>query len=229
MTYIQDFINLFFPNICNICGRQLFRHEILICNVCKDELPYTNFHKYATNPVDMTFWGRVELNKATSYLFYTKGEIVKRILHSIKYRGNKTLAMEMGRLFGINIKEEKIFKDIDFIIPVPLHPKKLKQRGYNQSELIANGLAKSIETKVIPDLLIKTTNTNTQTKKNRYERWENSENIYTLYNNIMLKNKNILIVDDVLTTGATLEACCQAFNEAQVKSINVATLAFAPA
>ncbi len=200
----------------------------MICNVCKSELPYTNFHKYKTNPVDMTFWGRVEITKAISYLFYTKGEIVKSILHSIKYRGNKSLATEMGKLFGLYLKEENLFEEIDYIIPVPLHSKKLQQRGYNQSELIAKGIATTFEKPVITDALFKTTNTSTQTKKTRYERWINSENMYSVCNELLLENKNILIIDDVLTTGATLEACCLAFKDTKVKSLNIATLAFAP-
>ncbi len=228
MSYIQDFINLFFPNTCNICGRQLFHHENLICTVCKSELPYTNFHKYNMNPVEMSFWGRIEINKATSFLLYTKGDMVKTILHSIKYKGNKPLAIEMGRIFGLHLKENNIFNSIDVIIPVPLHPKKLNKRGYNQSELIAEGISSILDISVVREGLYKNTNTSTQTRKNRYERWINSENMYTVCNASTFENKNILLVDDVLTTGATLEACCIAFKNLKVESLNIATLAYAP-
>ena len=227
MSFIKSFIKLFFPEVCCICDRGLLTHEQIICSVCKHGLPLTNFHQYNKNPVELTFWGRVDIQKATSFLLYTKGDTVKNILHSIKYKNNTLLAEEMGRQFGISIKVNDIFNHIDIIIPVPLHHKKLLKRGYNQSELIANGISRVINKPVINNILYKTTNTSTQTKKNRYERWENAENIYALYNGDSLNGKNILLIDDVLTTGATLEACCQAFKNSNIKSLNIATLAYA--
>ncbi|MCW3788779.1 ComF family protein [Plebeiibacterium sediminum] len=227
MSYLKSFTRLFFPEVCSICGRGLFSHEQIICSVCKLNLPLTNFHQYNKNPVELTFWGRVDIQKATSFLLYTKGEIVKNILHSIKYRNNRLLAEEMGRQFGLVINESNIFNHIDMIIPVPLHHKKLLKRGYNQSELIANGVGKVLDKPIETNILYKTADTSTQTKKTRYERWENAENIYALLNESSLNDKNILLIDDVLTTGATLEACCLAFKNTNVKSINIATLAYA--
>ncbi len=227
MSYLKHFANLFFPHVCCTCGKGLFTHENLICTNCKQNLPYTNFHHFNKNPVELTFWGRVDIEKATSYLLYTKGEIVKNILHNIKYRNNKLLAEEIGRLFGITLMESKIFAHVDYIIPVPLHPKKMISRGYNQSELIAKGISRSLNIPMINNALYKTKNTSTQTKKHRYERWLNADNIYILTNSALFANKNILLVDDVLTTGATLESCCLAFKNTNIKTLNIATVAFA--
>ncbi|MCW3804453.1 ComF family protein [Plebeiibacterium marinum] len=175
----------------------------------------------------MTFWGRTPIDKATSLLLYTKGDKTKQILHSIKYRNNIALAEEMGKMIAHNLSESNLFSTIDYIIPVPLHPAKLNKRGYNQSEIISNGISKITKIPVETDILFKTLNTSTQTKKNRFERWKNAENIYELRNSSKIKGKKILLIDDVLTTGATLEACATALHLAEISGLSIITLAYA--
>ncbi|MGQ1787362.1 MULTISPECIES: ComF family protein [unclassified Saccharicrinis] len=169
----------------------------------------------------------MDIEKVVSFMLYTKGSMVKYILHAIKYGNKKELGYELGKLYSQELLEVNYFNNIDYLIPVPLHPKKLAKRGYNQSEWIAKGLAENISGKVMPDNLYKRIYTTSQTNKGRYKRWENIANSFDVRNPSILENKKVLLVDDVLTTGATLEAC--ASNLAKIKGtrIFVATLAYA--
>ncbi|MEJ6735526.1 MAG: phosphoribosyltransferase family protein [Flavobacteriales bacterium] len=188
-------------------------------------LPKTNFHKDKDNPVNKVFWGRVDVEMASSFYLFSKKSKVQNLLHNLKYRGVKEVGSVLGELFGFELNNSKFYKDIDFIVPVPLHQNKLKKRGYNQSEWIAIGLSKSMKVPVNIDSLYRRSDSETQTKKSRYKRWENVGEIFGLANN-NLEGKRILLVDDVVTTGATIEACAQLLIQQNCKVL-VATIAYA--
>ncbi|RLD64076.1 MAG: ComF family protein [Bacteroidetes bacterium] len=224
--WINDLINLFYPNICQSCGNALKQQEYVICISCQLRLPKTGFHMHEENPVSRVFWGRVNIKAATSFLFFSKQGKVQNLIHQLKYRRQKDVGIELGRIFGKDLQQSPHFTNIDFIIPVPLHPKKLSKRGYNQSLVIAEGLKKSMGIEIFTGLQRKT-HSSTQTKKSRYQRWENVKDIFEIINPEKLENKNILLIDDVLTTGATLEACAAVLSEVPNITISIATLAYA--
>ncbi len=225
--YINDFFELFFPSLCTTCETRLKVNEHNLCFDCWQDLPVTNFHINSENKVAQLFWGRVRIENSSSYFSYKKGSRYQKLIHCIKYKGMKELGYEIGQRYGYILKESKNFQNLDLIIPVPLHPKKLKLRGYNQSEWIAMGISDSLEIPVSADNLYRKTFTSTQTRKNRFERWQNVEGIFGIKKPNEYRGKHILLVDDVITTGSTLEACAfQLLNIENVK-VSVATLAFA--
>ena len=225
--HVDDLLELFFPELCVTCGERLLSHEKYVCLNCWKDLPQTHFHLEAENKVAQLFWGRVQIENATSFFTYRKGSRYQQLIHFIKYKGLKELGYETGRRFGFELNESAEFRSVDWIIPVPLHPKKLKRRGYNQSEWIARGIADAMQKPVSTDNLIRKIFTSTQTRKNRFERWQNVEGIFDIAQPEDFENKHILLIDDVVTTGSTLEAC--AFQLLKIKNtkVSIATLAFA--
>jgi ComF family protein len=225
--WITDFFNLFFPNTCYSCGDVLVSGENIICTQCNYNLPRTNYHINPDNPVSMVFWGRVNINIATSFLFFNKGGKVQKLLHELKYKGKTEVGYELGKLFGCELINSQYFNNTDIVVPVPLHPKKQKLRGYNQSDFIAMGIGHSLNAEFLTQYLIRNTFTETQTNKSRYSRWKNVDGKFSVKNSAKLNGKNILLVDDVLTTGATLEACAQELLKIPKVNVSVATLAYA--
>lgn len=224
--YIKDFFNLIFPDLCVVCNRHLVSQEKLICISCLYNLPKTNFHKEIDNPVSQLFWGRAKIEYATAYYFFNKGGQYQNMMHKFKYHGVKEIGYVLGRSFGAQIKNS-FFKKVDVVIPVPLHQSKLKKRGYNQSELIAEGLSESLQKKLDTKNLIRTIATTTQTRKSRFDRWKNVEKIFKVKNPGQITGKHILLVDDVVTTGSTLEACANVILEIPETKVSIATLAVA--
>jgi ComF family protein len=222
---INDFINLIFPKLCCACNNALLKSENIICLNCIVSLPKTNFHLETNNPVNKVFWGRVQVEMATSFYLFSKKGKVQRLLHHLKYKGVKEVGTVVGELMGYDLKESPHFKQIDFIIPVPLHRNKLKKRGYNQSECIAKGISNSMGIPINIQTLFRKVDSQTQTKKSRYKRWENVGEIFGVSDK-ELDGKNVLLVDDVVTTGATLEACAQILIQHNCK-IYIATIAYA--
>lgn len=227
MKFIQDFIALFYPDLCLICLNNLLKHEECICTSCLYQTPKTNHFKINENEVKKLFWGRIELeNAAALFTFNTDGN-TKKLIHHLKYQQGKNVGTFLGRQLAYAIKDSKFFKDIDLIIPVPLHPKKQKLRGYNQSNFIAKGIKEILKININKKALIRIVNTDSQTKKKRFSRWENMINSFSLKNTKGLKNKHILIIDDVITTGSTLEACAQKLLEIEGVKVSIATIAVA--
>lgn len=224
---IEDFFNLFYPKLCAACGAHLLQQEELVCTQCLYNLPKTNYHRIEENPVEQVFWGRAEIAAATAYFFFEKDSRFAKIIHQLKYRGMKEIGIEMGRIFGAELKETSRFNEVDLIIPVPLHWKKQKKRGYNQSELIASGIAESMGKPIDTDILYRAVETETQTRKSRYRRWENVENIFRVRSADKITGKHILLVDDVITTGSTLESCATTLLKEKNTKVSVATLAMA--
>lgn len=224
---LSDIVELFFPDLCVTCGDRLVSQEKYLCMICWSDLPVTNFHLNAGNKVAQLFWGRTEVENATSFFSYKKGSRYQQLIHFIKYKGLKELGFEAGRKFGFVLNDSKAFCTVDIIIPVPLHPKKKKERGFNQSDWIAHGIAESLKKPVSVDNLTRKVFTSTQTRKNRFERWQNVEGIFSINNPEELKGKHVLLIDDVVTTGSTLEACAFHLHKLDNTKVSIATLAFA--
>lgn len=224
---ITDALSLFFPQSCEVCGDVLVYGEKVICLSCLSEIPRTNFHLHSGNTLEKVFWGRTRLERVSAYFHYTKGSAYQKLLHRLKYEGRKEIGYEIGRLYGAELKSTGVFSDVDYLIPIPLHPKKEKKRGYNQSLQIANGLAESLGIPVRPDLIRRTHFTDTQTNKSRIERWENVSEIFSVQDSNALTDKHLVLVDDVITTGATIEACSEVINAAARCKISAISMAVA--
>lgn len=223
----EDFIALVYPRSCLCCGEIMQQHEEHICNYCYLSLPRSQFHLQENNPVEKLFYGRVPVFAAASYYLFNKQSGIQKLLHDIKYKGNRRLAQAIGRWYGAELKASERFGDIDCIVPVPLHAKKLKQRGYNQSEVFAKGLGEAMKSEVNVTDLQRRQYTTTQTKKSKFERWENVEDTFELAGNHNLAGRHVLLVDDVITTGATIEACAAELQKAEGIQISLASIAFA--
>lgn len=227
LSYFFDFIALVFPRICPGCGRSLLRFEKFICLQCLYRLPETRYHHFPENPVEKVFWGRIEIERAASFLFFNKGGLTQKLLHALKYRKCREAGIVLGELYGQKLKDTSPFCDADMIIPVPLHPKKQRKRGYNQSEVIGQGLSKVLRIPVVSGMLIRREHSSSQTRKSRYQRWQNVEKIFTVKDTEALREKHILLVDDVITTGATLEACARCIMTNSGAKVSVITIAYA--
>ncbi|QDK83483.1 ComF family protein [Spirosoma sp. KCTC 42546] len=226
---IDDFVNLLFPTLCLGCKQSLIANERVLCSACRINLPETNQHQepYDQNLLNK-FAGKVPVRFLASYLHFTKGGVVQNLIHSFKYRGQKEAAKELASWYGSQLKiESKQLQEIDVILGVPLHLSRYKQRGYNQADWIAQGLAEALNMPMVIDVLNRNAFNESQTHKNRLERWENVNKVFSIVKPDLVKNKNVLIVDDVLTTGATIEACAIELVRAGCKSISVITLAVA--
>ncbi len=224
---LVDVLNLIYPNLCVICGENLMGKEHQICLLCLQNIPRTNFHLIPDNPIEKKFWGKVTVKRGTAFFYFHKGSPFQKLLHELKYRDNKEIGEIMGKYAGVDLLESPDFSSVDIIIPVPLHPKKLAKRGYNQSDLICRGLAEVMEKPVDYTNLKRIRENPTQTKKTVYERYENTENLFQVIDNKLFSGKHVLLVDDVLTTGSTLESCIQALLQVPDIKISVFTLAVA--
>ena len=222
----QSIIGLFFPRLCLACGKSLFDHEEFVCNACWLGMPKTNFHLDPENPVAQTFWGRVWLVDAAACFYYIRGNKVQRLIHHLKYKGEEELGVYLGEYYGNELLHHDFLTQAEIIVPVPLHPKKLKKRGYNQSESIARGISRSMGFTVMTDVLYRTKFTDTQTKKSRFNRWKNVENLFEVNQTDRLQGKHVVVVDDVITTGSTIEACVEALQKVPGIKVSVIALAF---
>lgn len=173
---------------------------------CVAALPETNFELHPNNPVEKTFWGRLPLNNAAAQFYFTKESLMQHLMHQLKYKGNKELGRQLGRIMGEQLKKSGRFT-VDALIPLPLFPVKERKRGYNQATILCEGIAEILQVPILDKVIIRPQHTETQTKKGRIERWKNMEGKFVLTTPATIRNKHILLVDDVITTGATLEAC----------------------
>ena len=199
-----------------------------MCTVCRNQLPLTEYTFNAVNPVDRIFYGRINIVKASSFLFFTEKGIVKSIIHYLKYKNQEQIGAFLGNWYGHILKQNNFLNNIDYVVPVPLHQKKLKKRGYNQVSLFAKSIAEHIGAQYLEGVLIKTANTRTQTKKSRILRWQNKQALYVLTDQDIFRDKNVLLLDDVITTGATMEACATALSETKGINIYVGSMAIVP-
>ncbi|HCY40682.1 MAG TPA: amidophosphoribosyltransferase [Prolixibacteraceae bacterium] len=218
---------LLFPRLCVVCGDKLIEQEQWICLHCLHHIPRTNYHLEPENRVAQLFYGRVKVEFATSFFYFSKGSKYQSLLHNLKYKGMKELGAETGKHFAIDLMQSPDFSSVDVICPVPLHPSKEKKRGYNQSWWIASGIAQQMQKELSDNNLKRVTATETQTRKGRFERWQNVDGIFELTHPEAFSGKHILLVDDVVTTGSTIEACAQAIISRTDARVSIATLATA--
>jgi ComF family protein len=224
---IKNLLNLFFPKVCYACNNLLGDNEKHICTSCRHNLPVTNYHFDNNEAIKKALYGRVKLELGTALLKFEKKGIVQQLLHNLKYKGQETIGKVLGEWLGNELKTIEGYKSIDLVIPVPIHKRKLKKRGYNQVEKFGLEIAKALKVEYIDTVLIKTTATKTQVFKKRIARWDNSNEVFTIQNNALIEGKHILLIDDIITTGATLESCANILLKANNVKISVATMAIA--
>jgi len=225
--YLADFVSLLFPELCAACRESLVANEHLICMDCRYNLPFTNFHQQPENTVARQFWGKINLEGAYALYYFTKGGKIQNLMHQFKYRGIKQIGNLLGNIAGGQLIKNDVFNTIDMIVPVPLHKKRMRQRGYNQSTCFAEGLAQKLNATVEDNNLVRVTATETQTHKSRFARFENMQEVFTVKNPERLANKHILLVDDIITTGSTLEACGAELLKIKGLKLSVAAIAYA--
>ena len=222
----NDFIHLFFPHVCAGCGTDVLNRESPLCLHCINQLPLTNFHLHANNPVERYFWGRIPVRHATALCHFTRASLVQHLMHQLKYKCNKYIGFFLGRMAGKLLRESNYFDDVDALVPLPLFAQREQKRGYNQAAVLCEGMAAAMQLPVIGNAVVRLSATETQTHKNRAERWQNMEGRFQLIQADAVYNKHVLLVDDVVTTGATLEACGEELLKAQNTRLSIATLAY---
>ncbi|MDX1478054.1 MAG: phosphoribosyltransferase family protein [Saprospiraceae bacterium] len=220
-----DLFDLIYPRICPACQEAKPVRTGLFCIGCLAELPETDYHLMADNAFERHFWGRVPVEAGAAFLFFIPGGRTQRLLHAIKYHRQRTAAQEIGRMYGHKLMEGGRFADLDAVIPVPLHWRRRHRRGFNQSRAFASGLAAALGLPVLPHTLSRTRQTSTQTRKTRIERVDNLQSAFSVRRPEQLTGKHLLLVDDVLTTGATLEACAQALLRVPQVRVSMVTIA----
>lgn len=227
LNIIDSIIGLFYPEVCAACGTPLFKWEKLVCTCCRHLLPKTGYAMSEDNPLARLFYGKVSLKAVTACFFFSKDGKVQHLIHELKYKGNADAGVFLGQELGKSLLEAPLFQGLDYLVPVPLHPKRERERGYNQSKMIAQGVAEVTGIAIGEDFLIRSVSTATQTHKSREERWQNVKDIFELRHREWLEGKYVLLIDDVLTTGATLEACALRLSEVPGVTVSCATAACA--
>jgi ComF family protein len=226
-SILSPLIHIFYPHTCLGCGSDIIGKENLLCLQCINDLPHTYFASHANNPIEKIFWGRIPVQAAMSEFYFSKESIIQNIIHQFKYHGNREAGVYLGRFIGQSLKNTNRFLNIDFLVPVPLFAQKEFKRGFNQSALLCAGINEVTHTPVMAKNVIRIIPTETQTKKGRIKRWENVEKSFHVSEPDQLEGKHILLVDDVITTGATLEACAGEILKVKGIKISIATLSVA--
>lgn len=225
MKSLHNFINLFYPDVCVCCDTRLLNQEEHICLRCRIDLPFIDCQNFHSNPLTEIFEGRILIEKGASFLFYSQFGKTKKIIHELKYKGNQKIGIFLANWFGQQLLTSNEFYDIDCIIPVPLHSKKMRQRGYNQLTKFGECLSVILDTEYSDTILKRVSSTKTQTLKKRLERFKNQDSKFILTDTSLLENKHILLIDDVITTGATLEACYNELAKTRNLKISIVTIA----
>lgn len=221
---LRELSNLFFPNCCLVCEKSLLPDETGVCLQCLYKLPRTNNFNEPDNLAETLLAGRFPFERVATFCVYSKNGVLQPLIHALKYDNQKNIGVLLGKLFGKDLAGSAFMNPVDVIVPVPLHPKKLKERGYNQAEMIALGLSQSTAVPVSTGNLVRAIHNPSQTKRTKTQRWENVKDIFDLLHPEAFANKHILLVDDVITTGSTLEACAHALTKSGGIKISIATL-----
>ena len=223
---LRDLAYLFFPYHCPGCQNPLYRNEGAICFSCRHLLPLGDFHNVNAKKLEKVFYGRANIENATALLIFRKESIVQKIIHDLKYRGNQRIGQELGKWLGAELVRNTNYSNIDIVVPVPLHKKRLKERGYNQVERFGKEIAMALNAQYQDQVLLKKSYNKKQSKSGRFHRWINTSETFTITNTSLLENKHILLVDDIITTGSTIEACVNQLKSIKKIKISVAAMAF---
>jgi len=226
-TMLKDLQSLFFPPICLACKGPVAGEDILICATCQASLPFTTHHLQKDNRMEQRFWGRIKVERATAFLQFQKGGSVQNLLHFLKYEHREDLGKYLGNWYGRELKETDIFKNIDYVIHVPIHKERLKKRGYNQIDQFSRCIAFQIGKEYRSDLLVRVKNSSTQINRSKEERFSHLERAFMWQKPEDMEGKHILIIDDIMTTGATFESCCYPLKSINGVKISICTLAIA--
>ncbi|MBX2961272.1 MAG: ComF family protein [Cyclobacteriaceae bacterium] len=224
---LLDFVSLIYPRYCLACSGGLIKGEDILCTGCIRELPRAEYHFRRENPLYKRISGRISIENAFAFLLFSKGGRAQQLIHELKYNNHPEIGRILGRVYGEELSECGYSSQFDVIIPVPLHPAKHKRRGYNQSEEFAIGLSERLNAPCLTNVLQRDVPTDTQTKKSKLKRWENVNSVFSISNRQLIAGVRILVVDDVITTGATVEACCNALEDAGCDRLSVCGLAYA--
>lgn len=223
----ESLLHLAFPHVCAGCGTDILNSKHPVCLRCLNALPQTYFHQYTNNPVERLFWGRLPLAAATAQYYFTKESLMQRLMHQFKYRSNKTIGFYLGEQIGNSLHHTNRFESIDALVPLPLFAAKERARGYNQATVLCEGIAEVLQKPLLTNCIARTVHTESQTKKSRIDRWQNMEGRFEVHDKKSIAGKHLLLVDDVVTTGATLEACGRALLEVDNVQLSIATLCIA--
>lgn len=226
-TIASSALHLFYPHICTGCGSDLLNEESQLCLRCIHALPHTNFAGMAGNPIEKQFWGRIAVEACHSEFYFAKEFLIQHLIHLLKYKGDTAIGTYLGELMGLSLLQSNRFRNIDALIPLPLYADKERKRGYNQAAIVCNGISSVMNIPVKNEVVIRSHATETQTRKHRTERWENVSESFRIEYPEWLRNKHVLLVDDVITTGATLEACGHTILQTGNVKLSIATLAYA--
>ncbi len=223
---LKNLLHLFFPHVCNGCGTDTISNDQLLCLSCFAKLPHTNFTDQQNNPVEQKFYGQLPIKAAVSGYYFTKDSLIQNLVYQLKYKGNKEIGFYLGSLVGEMLKDSTRFNSIDALVPLPLNPKRQKKRGYNQATAISKGLAKTLDKPIYDNAIFRNINTETQTQRGRLTRWENMQGVFEVKKPELLTGKHLVLVDDVITTGASLIACGSALLQVPNTSLSIVTLAY---
>jgi ComF family protein len=224
--YVSALLHLFYPHNCEGCGSDVVFDSQLLCARCRHRLPETHFFTQPGNPVEKLFYGRGDIRHAGAAYYFTKDSLLQHLLIQLKYKGNKEAGYFLGRMMGLALQRSELFSTVDVLVPLPLNPKKEQMRGYNQAALICDGIRDIWDRPVLPYAITRTRFTETQTQQNRVSRWQNMQGVFAVTDPAALLNKHILLVDDVITTGATLEACSSSLLALDGVRVSVAAAAY---
>lgn len=223
--YLQNFSELLYPKLCGGCGNHLYENEEVVCVYCRASLPLSGECDFENNASEKLFWGKVSITAAASFLFFQKKSSTQHLLHQLKYQQKENIGEWLGEQFAYSLQSKGRFAAVEIIIPIPLHPSRIKFRGYNQCDAIARGMASVLQIPIVNGVLTRSIATQSQTKKNRFQRFENMNSVFSVAQASTIKGKNVLLLDDVLTTGATLVSAAQVLQQAGSNKLFVGAIA----
>lgn len=224
--YLDSLAHFIFPHHCNGCGTDVLSNDQLLCAKCLYELPETNFANIYNNVIERNFYGRLQIEQATASFYFTKESLMQHLVHQLKYKGNQAIGVYLGKMLGKQLLQSNKYNAVDVIVPLPLNAKREFKRGYNQAAVICKGITEVFSKPINTTAVARKIFTETQTHHTRIERWQNMDGVFTVINKSAIEGKHILLVDDIITTGATIEACGKVILDAGATCLSVAAVGY---